>query len=378
MLCYKKEKGENMRQMLISSVKELEDLRKILKGDKILEVKIGNLPESFTIDALDLNNFQGKLTISFLEKKSPHTIKVRTCNRSSCVNLFEHARLKKITIEQNGNWHFEYVPIIKKIEISTEEQLLTAIKNATREDKVKLVLEEDIVITQVRNIKVPSYLEILYGKYKIYVPQSSRENFKKSRVEYYNSFLSIKDISDLEKLKTMPNGVVVAKIKKDIENFVLQSISLETFYGHLIILGNNHTFSNGLIDGPGLISVLPNTASLTVKDLTLKQIVVNAENTDYVGAFLGTHYISPYASFLGEILFENCRLENSYIKRGRKDTGAFVGRYDEFMASKNSTVSNVYSETRDLTGLFGREIPYTTISYEPEDIYRRSLTRRKN
>ena len=60
-----------MRQMLISSVKELEDLRKILKGDKILEVKIGNLPESFTIDALDLNNFQGKLTISFLEKKVP-------------------------------------------------------------------------------------------------------------------------------------------------------------------------------------------------------------------------------------------------------------------------------------------------------------------
>ncbi len=366
-----------MRQMLISSIKELEDLRKILKGDKILEVKIGDLPEIFTIDALDLNNFQGKLTISFLEKKNPHTIKVRTCNRNSCFKMFEHARLKKITVEQSENWRIEYVPIIKKIEISTEEQLLTAIKNATKEDKVRLVLTENIVITQVRNIKVPSYLEILYGKYKIYVPQSARENFKKSRVEYYNSFLSIKDISDFQKLKTMPNGVVVVKIKKDIENFVLQSVSLETFYGHLIILGNHHVFSNGLIDGPGLISVLPNTASLTVKDLTLRQIVVSAKNTDYVGAFLGTHYISPYASFLGEILFENCKIENSYIKKGQKDTGAFVGRYDESMKAKNSVVLNVYSEIHALTGLFGREIPYTTIAYEPEDTYRRSLTKKK-
>lgn len=366
-----------MRQMLINSIKELEDLRKILKGDKILEVKIGNLPKEFTIDALDLSSFQGKLMISFLEKKISHTIKVRTCNRSSCFNLFEHARSKKITVEQSENWYIEYVSVVKKIEISTEEQLLTVIKNATYEDKVKLVLIEDIVITQVRNIKVPSYLEILYGKYKIYIPQGSKENFKKFRVKYYNSFLSIKDVSDFQKLRLMDNGVVVVKIKKDIENFVLQSISLETFYGHLIILGNGHVFSNGLIDGPGFISILSNTASLTVKDVTFRQVVINAENASYVGAFLGSHYVSPYASFFGEILFDNCKLENSYIKKGKKNTGAFVGRYDENMKAKNSTVSNVYSETCALKGLFGQEPPYSIISYEPEEIYRRSLNKKK-
>ena len=55
-----------MRQMLISSIKELEDLRKILKGDKILEVKIGDLPEIFTIDALDLNKMciRDRITIN--------------------------------------------------------------------------------------------------------------------------------------------------------------------------------------------------------------------------------------------------------------------------------------------------------------------------
>ena len=377
MLSYKQEKGENMRQMIIHSVKELEELRKVLNGDKILEVKIGNLPQEFIMDALDLNNFQGRLKLSFLENKSLHTIKVRTCNQRSCFSLFEHAQSKKIMIEQSENWQIEYIPVIKKIKISTEEQLLTAIKNAVKEDTVKLVLTENIVISQVRIIKVPSYLEILYGKYKIYLPQGSKENFKQSHVEYYHSLVTIKDADDFQKLQSIKNGVVVVKIKQDIMNFMLPSISLESFYGHLILLGNKHIISNGVIEGPGLISALANTASLTVKDLTLRQVVINAKDMDYVGAFLGTHYVSPYASFSGEILFDNCKLENSYLKKGRKNTGAFVGRYDENMAEKNSTVSNVYSETRALKRLFGQESSYSTISCEPEESHKLSLYKKK-
>ena len=84
------EAGEKMRQVMITKLSDFETLRKMLNGSSMIEVKIGKLPKSFTIDALDLQRFKGQIDVTFLEDETPYYVKVYTSNPSSCLTIFEH------------------------------------------------------------------------------------------------------------------------------------------------------------------------------------------------------------------------------------------------------------------------------------------------
>ena len=75
-----------MRQIIIENEKDLEELRKILIGNKIIQVQVKCLPNNYSLTALDLSNFTGQLQMKFLAQETPRIVTIKTCNAPSCVN----------------------------------------------------------------------------------------------------------------------------------------------------------------------------------------------------------------------------------------------------------------------------------------------------
>lgn len=367
------EAGEKMRQVMITKLSDFETLRKMLNGSSMIEVKIGKLPKSFTIDALDLQRFKGQIDVTFLEDETPYYVKVYTSNPSSCLTIFEHTQNKKIKIKKGQAWNFKKISYQKEVKISTEEEFLSFIKNTTEKDYVAAHLMTDIVLSQVHHLVIPNFLKVVSQNYYVYLPSGSKLKKSNLQVKYYSRYIPISSPEDFQKLQDFTKGTIVAKLKTDIQNKIIPSVSLAKFQGNLILLGNNHSFQSCIIDGPGIISELSNTASLTVRDFHMNQVIVRSES-DYNGAFLGTHFISPYASYTGEVLFQNCSVENSYIQKGDKNTGVFVGRYGENMYLHNCSIENVFSENKKLQKPFGMTSIYNGYYYESQKDHGPSLS----
>lgn len=100
---------------------------------------------------------------------------------------------------------------------------------------------------------------------------------------------------------------------------------------NFIFNGNNHTIANYTLSNVQYAGLIPNAISVTVKNLTLKNAHITAEDDGksnaYAGGFIGRGY--------GTNVVENCTLENGIVQ-GINKVGGIVG----FQAENGITIRN--------------------------------------
>lgn len=120
----------------------------------------------------------------------------------------------------------------------------------------------------------------------------------------------------------------------DMGNHNLSMNASNPSMSNFIFNGNNHTIANYTLSNVQYAGLIPNAISVTVKNLTLKNAHITAEDDGksnaYAGGFIGRGY--------GTNVVENCTLENSIVQ-GINKVGGIVGfQAENGIAIRNCTV----------------------------------------
>lgn len=234
-------------------------------------------------------------------------------------------------------------PIYK---IKNERDFWMALKRTNRCLNNIFVLESDLVFHEKKSVYLNKSVVILGKGHHIYYPQDNlfEGSFLETSLVPYRECIKLKQVRDLEKMRTIKNGTVIVEVLNDLEDYTFEAIDLKDYVGNLIILGNHHTIKNIKIRGNnynGFIGRISSASSLRVKDLELNGISLIHKNASYAGFLLGAHEDeSKLRSICSPVVVKNTVVKNCKMDFASKGMGILMGNYNEELYVKNAYTHN--------------------------------------
>lgn len=366
-----------------SDILQLENL----KGDEYIFLKIYKSFHPSILSAINLKKYSGTIDISFEDKKSKHECTVWTESSLSRNFIFKNIEKANILLPRQENWKIKYKNVLTNFRISSGKHFEKVAKDLKEQEKVIWQIDDDIAMN-----------DFPFGFFKNYhgkiILKGNQHTFYLKQTDLWQKFLQEHEVcvenlsialadhifhiqkgEDFGIIKDLLKGNSVISISKDLKDFTMNSLSLSTFYGNIVILGHNHSLKNVTIRAThpqisGFITSISPTSNLVISNLTLENISFqHSENCKHAGVFLGKRVEVPEnmtAHFMpGFVRLINCHTKHAVIPKA-KNMGALIGKSDDQMEWINCSATAIMNQQQDnITDYIGEDCNYYSSSFYP-------------
>lgn len=351
-----------MKRVELHHTKDLDYLRN-LSGDEYIFVKIFKTFSPASFRAVSLKKFSGTIDVDVEQSNySPCTVLVD--EGMSRRFIFTNIEKAEILLPRQQTFSIHYREISNNFYISTVHDFAKVQKNVDHQKCIVLHFFDDVVLESFPKDFLKNYtgkIRIVGDGHQLFLKNTTTWNeFLASHRVYVENFkiilidqiVFVKTAQDLEKLRYLEHGRVVVNICNDIDNFQLDSISLEKFVGTLFILGHRKILHDFCIRGfqqtHGFISTIHPAANLKVYNLSLQNVISeHYGDCESAGIFLGERGFVPSEvrnHFMpGQIFFFHCSVRNAMLPVTSKN-GTFVGNGDDEMDMWDCFDENVFDQ----------------------------------